>query len=274
MGQIILWLANTYDVDLIVASPQQALGLAELQEKVARYPLTALKTIRIGGSVISSDGIQRIKTQLCRNIIVTYSSTEAGVVAIAPHDTIEHVPNAVGFIIPEAEVEIVDANDRVMAPESEGFVRLRTKLLRVNCHAEDTNPWFYPGDVGWVTAEGVLCIAGRKGDVLNRGGVKLSVTDFEEFLRACPGVSDAGVCTLMGTSGFEEVWTAVVLEPSADLGKLRKKIEADTNFGTNIDKLFAVETVPRSTLGKIQREELKKLLTSIAEQPDASHPVT
>ena len=36
-----LWLANTYDIDLIIASPQQALALADLQEKVTRYPLVA-----------------------------------------------------------------------------------------------------------------------------------------------------------------------------------------------------------------------------------------
>ena len=57
----------------------------------------------------------------------------------------------------------------------------------------------------------MACFAspGRKGDVINRGGVKLSVADFEEFLRSCPGVKDAGVCTLMGASGFEEVWVGV-----------------------------------------------------------------
>ena len=43
MGQPLLWLANTYDVDLIIASPQQALALAEIQEKVTRYPLAGLE---------------------------------------------------------------------------------------------------------------------------------------------------------------------------------------------------------------------------------------
>ena len=49
-GQPMLWLANAYDIDLIVTSPQQALGLADVQEKVTRYPLSALKRIRIGGA--------------------------------------------------------------------------------------------------------------------------------------------------------------------------------------------------------------------------------
>ena len=69
-GQPMLWLANTYDIDLIVAAPQQALALAEIQEKVTRYPLAALKTILLGGSPLSADGIRRIKKYLCRNVIL------------------------------------------------------------------------------------------------------------------------------------------------------------------------------------------------------------
>jgi acyl-coenzyme A synthetase/AMP-(fatty) acid ligase len=267
-GQPMLWLANTYDVDLIIASPQQALGLAELQEKVTGYPLTALRTIRIGGALMSRDGIDRIKRHLCRNIVITYSSTEAGVAAIAPHDMIADIPNAVGFIIPEAEVQIVDATGKILPVGSEGLVRLRTIQFVENFGIADAETWYYPGDVGWLTESGVLCIAGRRGDVLNRGGVKVSISDFEEFLGSCPGVQDAGVCTLMGAAGYEEVWVAVVLSAIADLGALRTRIEADTTFGTNFDKLFVVESIPRGGLGKIQRDELKAMLQNIAEAAD------
>ena len=128
-GQPMLWLANTYDVDLIIASPQQALGLARIQEKVTRYPLAALKALRIGGSVLSRDGIQRIKNHLCRNIIIAYSSTEAGTAALAPYDMIADIPNAVGFVVPEAEVEIVDRDDNRLPLGTEGFVRLRRPNL-------------------------------------------------------------------------------------------------------------------------------------------------
>ena len=263
MGQPLLWLANTYDVDLIIASPQQALALAELQEKVTRYPLASLKTLRLGGSVISPEGVERIRNQLCRNVVIAYSSTEAGTVATAPYDMIAHIPNAVGFVIPEAEVEIVDAADNVLPVGSEGFVRVRSIQFVSNFGIHDPNTWFYPGDVGRLTAEGVLCIAGRKGDVLNRGGVKLSVVDLENFLMSCPGVNDAGACTLMGKSGFEEVWVALVFAPSVDLAQLRRQIDSNREFGPNIDKLFVVETIPRGQLGKIQRAQLSEMLQSI-----------
>jgi acyl-coenzyme A synthetase/AMP-(fatty) acid ligase len=269
-GQPMLWLANTYDIDLIIASPQQALTLAEIQDKVTRYPLAALKTVRLGGAVIARDGIDRIRNHLCRNVVIAYSSTEAGTVATAPYDMIAHIPGAVGFVIPEAEVEIVNAADQVLPIGSEGFVRLRSKQFVLNFGIEDPNTWFYPGDFGWLTPEGVLCIAGRKGDVVNRGGVKLSVADLESFLSSCPGVKDAGVCTLMGKSGFEEIWVAMVFAPTIDMATLRQQIDSSEEFGRNIDRLFVVEAIPRGQLGKIQREQLRQMLESINEDSISS----
>jgi len=264
-GQPMLWLANTYDVDLIIASPQQALALAEIQEKVTRYPLSNLRSVRIGGAVISRDGVERIRNHLCRNIVLAYSSTEAGTVAIAPYDMIADIPGAVGFIIPEAEVEIVDAADNVLPIGAEGFVRVRSKQFVLNFGIQDPNTWFYPGDLGWLTEAGVLCIAGRKGDVLNRGGAKFSVVDFENFLLSCPGVKDAAVVTPMAASGYEEVWAALVFDGFVDMAALRQQIDADERFGTNIDKLFVVESIPRGQLGKVQRAQLIELLQGINE---------
>ncbi|HLH98353.1 MAG TPA: fatty acid--CoA ligase family protein [Xanthobacteraceae bacterium] len=263
VGQPLLWLANTYGIDLLIASPHQALALAELQEKVTRYPLAALRTVRLGGSVISPDGIERIRNQICRNVVLAYSSTEAGIVATAPYEMIAHIKGAVGFIIPEAEVEIVDAEDRVLPIGSEGFVRVRSRQFLLNFGIDDPKVWFYPGDFGWLTEEGVLCIAGRKGDVLNRGGAKLLVADLEKFLLSCPGVMDAGVCSTMGAAGYEEIWVALVFAPSIDMAVLRQQIEESAQFGGSIDRLFVVEAIPRGQLGKIQREQLKQMLQAI-----------
>jgi acyl-coenzyme A synthetase/AMP-(fatty) acid ligase len=266
-GSASLALINTYDVDVIVASPQQALALADIQEKVTRYPLSSLKTLKLGGSVIAREGIERLKQHLCRNIVISYSSTEAEAAAMAPHDAIAHIPGAVGYVVPGVEIEIVDHLGAVLAIGSEGFVRLRTPQFLKGASANGAAAWFYPGDLGSLTEDGILCIMGRSGDVVNRGGTKLSSTDFENFLTSCAGVQDAGICTHMGEAGYEEVWAGVVLEPAIDLAAFRQHIEGDAKFGHNIDKLFVVESIPRNELGKIQPALLKEMLQSIDAEP-------
>ncbi len=269
-GQPALLLANIYGIDLMIASTQQAIALAEIQEKGARFWLQGLKTLRIGGGMITRQGIERLKRNLCRNIIVVYASTEAGTVALAPHDMIAALPEAVGFVLPEVKVEIVDAAGTVLPIGSEGFVRVQTPLTRFSAAASKSGSgpeshWYYPGDIGRLTDNGVLCIAGRREDVLNRGGVKLATTDVEEFLLVAPGVRDAGACSVMGEVGFAEVWVGVVLEDGTDMGEFRRHIELNQTFSGNIDKMFVVEEIPRGENRKLQREQLQTLLKSISD---------
>jgi acyl-coenzyme A synthetase/AMP-(fatty) acid ligase len=269
-GQPMLWLANTYDVDVMIGSPQQALALADIQDKLTRYPLRSLKTVKIGGSVITRDGIERIKQHLCRNIVISYASTEAGTAAMAPYDAIAHIRGAVGYVVPGAEVEIVDHLGTMLPTGTEGFVRVRTPQFLKNASANRGAAWFYPGDLGSLTDDGVLCIMGRSGDVVNRGGTKLSSAELESYLTSFAGVADAGICTHLGDTGYEEVWAGVVFEPSVDLGAFRHHIESNRQFGGNIDKLFVVESIPRNELGKVQPALLKEMLLSISEEADTS----
>jgi acyl-coenzyme A synthetase/AMP-(fatty) acid ligase len=269
-GQPALLLANLYNIELIVASTQQAIALAELQEKGARVRLPSLKALRTSGGMISCQGVDRLKRNLCRNIVVVYGSTEVGSVALALHDMIADIPDAVGFVLPEAKVEIVDAAGAVLPIGSEGFVRVETPLTKLaaarNADAGDEPKWFYPGDIGRLADNGVLCIAGRREDVLNRGGVKLATTDVEEFLLAAPGVHDSGACSVMGEAGFAEIWVGVVLEDGADMGEFRRHIESNQNFSGNIDKMFVVEEIPRGENRKLQREQLQAMMKSIVEE--------
>ena len=261
-----LWTANTYGVDTILASPQQALELAELQERDTHFPLPALKSVQIGAANISRNSVQRVKNSICRNVIMFYGSTEAGVAALAPYDMIADVRGAVGYLMPGVEVEIVDAADRVLPIGKEGFVRVRSKVFAKNMVASRSpDEWFYPGDLGHITENNMLCIAGRRNNVVNRGGDKVAITDLEDFLLTCFGVKDAGVCTFMGLRGFSEIWIGLVLDSSADIAALRHAIESNAQFKNNIDKIFVVEKIPRGTLGKVQRDELKNMLEQIGQ---------
>jgi acyl-coenzyme A synthetase/AMP-(fatty) acid ligase len=266
-----LLLANLHNVDLMIASVQQAIALAEVQKKGSNFRLPHLKALRIAGGMISRQGIERLKLSLCRNVVVLYASTEAGIVAIAPHDMIAAITDAVGFVVPEAKVEIVDAAGVVLPIGSEGFVRVQTPFSNAVAAASASDAgtgsgWLYPGDIGRLTENGVLCIAGRREDVLNRGGVKLATTDVEEYLLSAPGVQDAGVCGVMGEMGFAEIWVGVVLEEGVDMGDFRQYIESNQTFSGNIDKMFVVEEIPRGENRKLQREQLQAMLKSIVEE--------
>jgi acyl-coenzyme A synthetase/AMP-(fatty) acid ligase len=265
LGEHALQMISSYNVDALVASTQQLLDLIELQEKGAGYTLPSLRAVSFGGSPLSPERILAAKSHICTNLISNYGTTEVGQVAIARIDAISHIPRAVGFVVPGAEVEIVDAAGVALSPGSEGFLRVRRRAPSNSTNEAGATDWFYSGDLGSLTVDGALCIAGRHANVLNRGGVKFDIDDFEKFLLSCSGVRDAAVYSPKNEPGMDRIWAALVLERTQEMSTLRRELEADLAYGSNIDKIFIVEAIPRGVLGKVQRDELAKLLQNITE---------
>jgi acyl-CoA synthetase (AMP-forming)/AMP-acid ligase II len=264
-----LALIELFDIDAIVASPAQALGLAEVQETRTHYALSSLKTLRIGGAVISREMGRKLRSQLCREIILSYASTEAGTAACAPYDVIENIPNAVGFVVPDVELEIVDESDVPMPAGSEGIVRLRTPQLRLNgrlgtsADRSESGSWFYPGDIGTLDENRMLCITGRTSDVINSGGVKVSGNKIEELLRGVPEIIDAAACGVTGASGMEEIWIALVTKGPVDHDEVRSLLKDNKEVGLAPREVFNLEEIPRGDLGKVQKYRLKERLLAL-----------
>jgi acyl-coenzyme A synthetase/AMP-(fatty) acid ligase len=269
-----LWMIDKFEIEFINASTAQALALCELREKYPNYRLDSLRALRIGGSTVSPQLVERVRKILCPEVIIVYSSTEAAQAATAPYSAIEHVPDAVGYVVPWAKVEIVNDAGRPLPPGREGRVRYRTPFYIKNLEAahpgraiDDKEQWFYPGDVGSLTEDGILCIRGRTDDLINRGGVKMSAAAMEQQLLRCPGVKDAAVCGGPATDGLPELWIAVVPDANFDLSELQNFLAADVLAGADmpseIHRVFAVNEIPRTDLGKVRRHELWELLAAL-----------
>jgi acyl-coenzyme A synthetase/AMP-(fatty) acid ligase len=273
-GEGRLVLMSTYAIDRLVGSPQQILGMVDLIEANPGYSLDALDTIRIGGAFASRDAIRRVQTALCRNVYVEYGSTEASLVACGPHDMIADIPDAVGFVGPWTELEIVNDAGLPLPAGTEGRIRYRTPFFLKNHAANNpdargdvSREWYTPGDIGYVTESGVLCIRGRGDDILNCGGLKVSAGSLEETLMKCSNVRDAAVCGIRGASGIDEVWVGVVPAAGFDMAALQRELEQDPKFGELLQAVGAevieVEAIPRNQLGKVQRSELRDKLRSM-----------
>jgi acyl-coenzyme A synthetase/AMP-(fatty) acid ligase len=265
----------THNVELIIASPAQAAGLVEFVEKMPGYDLGSLREIRIAGGAISSNLIQHIQSALCRNVVIEYASTEAGIIAFAPCDAIRDVPGAAGILAPWAELEIVDKAGNILPRGEEGMIRCRTPAFNASFAANNpastgdpAQAWWYPGDIGRINERGMIIIAGRTDDLINRGGVKASAVAFDEIISSFGGIREAGVCSVPGDKGLAQLWVAVVPERPMDLAALQRSIEVSGALSMPIDRMFEIEEIPRTDLGKIQRHELREKLLRL--EPDRS----
>ncbi len=265
-AEAMLHLIGLFQIDAIVASPQQALGLAELKELKRELPIDSLRTIMMGGATIGREGAKRIRTVLCPTVINEYASTEAGTAALAPFDLIEGITGAVGFVAPWAEVEIVDHAGNPVPQGRDGVIRFRTPRFLGNVNPGGgpvADRWFYPGDMGRLTDDGLLCLAGRTSDIINIGGSKVSARRVEEALEAMEEVREAAACGVPDAAGVERLWVAVVANGPADCAVLKAKAQAHPEVGENLSELFVLPELPRGELGKVQKQTLKEMLLGL-----------
>jgi acyl-coenzyme A synthetase/AMP-(fatty) acid ligase len=264
--EAMLELIGLFRIDTMVASPQQALGLAALKELRPDLPVDSLQTIILGGATIGREGVNRIRATLCRTVINSYSSTEGGTAALAPFDLIEGIAGAVGFVAPWAEVEIVDQSGNPVPNGRHGIIRYRTPRFLENIGPESgpmADQWFYPGDMGYLTDNGILCLAGRISDIINIGGVKLSALHIEEIVEAMEEVREAAACGIQDAAGMEQLWVAVVPNGTVDGEVLKAKVQAHPDVGGNLSELFVLPDLPRGDLGKVQKPKLKEILLGL-----------
>jgi acyl-coenzyme A synthetase/AMP-(fatty) acid ligase len=264
-----LRMIDLFEVETIIASPQQILALVNAVDGNPALQPTSLQQVVIGGAFASPELFRRVQARLCRNVIYNYGATEAGLVASGDYSLIGGIANAVGYPAPGAKVEIVDEQIRPQPPGTPGRIRCRTNYfaasyIAANPEARDDveNIWWYPGDNGLITTSGVLCVLGRSDDVINIGGTKVAGALLDDTAQSVPGVRDAGICGVPGPSGIDELWVAVVLDQQADIGDVRRALAGKPEFAGARFNLVEVDELPRNDLGKLERHKIKQALMS------------
>jgi acyl-coenzyme A synthetase/AMP-(fatty) acid ligase len=254
-----------FGVHAVIASPSQALSLVEIKNKYPAYRLDSLKAVFVGGGHISPTGIMSIRSALCRNVLHQYGSTEAGVVALSSFDAA--ADTAGSNILPWVEIQITDETGQELPAGTEGIIRYRTPQLVENLKVAGPEQfpsvrdgWFYPGDIGSLSKDGMLRLAGRTSDVINRGGIKVSGTKVEAILQDFPEIKEAAACGVAGPSGLEEFWVAVVADGAVETDEIKDRLRRHSDIGIAPDQVFVVDSLPRGELGKVQKFRLKEML--------------
>ena len=214
--------------------------------------------------------LQRARACVSAEIVSTYASTEAGTVAFAPVEMLGEArgEGAVGFVVPWAEVEVYDDENKRVPPGRDGYIRVKTLGLApaytAGMRQVATPPPFFPGDFGRLLNDGMLVIAGRSTEVINVGGNKISPDRFENILLQCEGVRDAAVFTVDIKSALPQVWAAIVADSNRQHGRNHEALLLDAH-DRRADSDQGGDAIPRNNAGKILRDQLRTELTKSAD---------
>jgi thioesterase domain-containing protein/acyl carrier protein len=118
--------------------------------------------------------------------------------------------------------------------------------------------WFRSGDIGSIDKDGFLTLHGRKNDLINRGGEKISPVEIDEVLLRHPAVLDAAAFAVPHPRLGEDVVAAVVLRPGMTTTsvELRKYLQDQVAPFKVPRRIVFREQLPKGTTGKVLRRRL------------------
>jgi fatty-acyl-CoA synthase len=245
--------------------------LAMLQHPArTRYNLTSLRTGTCGGADANADVLESCAAQFpMPEIVQVYGQTESStLISMADHKDHERVRDA-GRPLGGYEVRITDSETDAALPAGHiGQIEVRGVMTMVGyfenpeATAATLSPdgWLRTGDLGFVTPEGRVMIAGgRLRDMIIRGGENIYPVEIENVLQAHPAVAEVAVFGIPDDYYGEIVAAAVRIAQPVEAAALAGLCQAQiARFKTPV-RWFLVESFPLTASGKIRKVELREL---------------
>jgi acyl-coenzyme A synthetase/AMP-(fatty) acid ligase len=251
-----------YKVQGLIASPGGLSGFLKFYDANPEFR-SGFEAIIAAGSPLHSSLSERVRARLCSNLIFYYGTTETSTISSAPAHALTGIAGAVGHVAPDVSVRIVDDAGAPLPSGHQGVVLVRTPVsitgyLDTSGRSETAfrDGHFDTGDVGYLTHDRTLVITGRKKEVLNLGGDKVSPQLIEDAIAAFTGIREAGAFSMPNDVGVEEVWSFIVHGEAVDQAELQKKSRERLSQTHVPVRFISVPELPRTTNGKLQRQRL------------------
>lgn len=171
-----------------------------------------------------------------------------------------------GRLLPATSIRFLDDDGNEAAPGQPGEIAVSGPQVAAGYHnrpqenaATFRDGWLHTGDIGRLDEDGYLHVLDRKKDMVITGGENVYTREVESVLALHPDVADAAVVGIPDTK-YGEALLAVVV-PSAARPAPAEIIEFCRRHlgGYKIPRQFMfVDALPRSSLGKVRKDELRR----------------
>jgi len=239
-------------------------------DALATTDVSSLKTGWIGGANNPPEVIQAIVDRLgMKGILPVYGMTETTSITTIPRldDPPAVITSGKGFPVSDFELKVVDAvTGEALDAEREGEVCVRGHLVMQGYYENpeataaviDADGWFHTGDLANVAVDGSYTIVGRAKELIISGGENIHPVEIENALMEHPAVAECAAFGVADARWGEAVAVAIVLKAPASEAELRDHLAAQLARYKLPRRWFFVDTLPKTALGKVQRNLLVK----------------
>ena len=216
----------------------------------------SLRYIRSVSAPLPAHVRQELETLLGAPLIENYAMTESPNITI----NMSGKEGSVGIPIIESLV-IMDEDGARLGTFENGEVVIRGEVV-FSGYEDDPdenasafiNGWFRTGDRGYLDDEGYLYLTGRKKEIINKGGEKISPAEIDQVLLTHPAVKQAMAFRVSDRVLGEDIAAMVVVEDHPIREEDLRRYLLDRLIPFKVPKrIYCVDEIPKGPTGKLLR---------------------
>ena len=238
-----------------------------------KHDLSSLRTVIISGARCPTELVKLAFEKIGNCFYNCFGMTEGAGTITRKGDPIEVISGTVGTkVCPLDEYRIVDETGMEVPAGHEGELEIQGPCVVAGYYKSEAelgrvfapDGFLRTGDLGRFDGQGNLIITGRKKDIINRGGDKVSPYDIEEMIMSHPGVLRAAVIGMPDERLGERICAYV--QPKQPQGfvidELISYLKAQ---GASLlllpERVEVVAALPLTAVDKVDKQRLREDIT-------------
>ena len=230
--------------------------------------LSHMRLFVSGSAPLLAETHREFEAKTGQRILERYGMTETTMNSSNPYDG-DRRPGTVGFPLPNIELRVVDPETGDELPKGDigslevrgpnvfqGYWRMPEKT------AEDfrDDGFFITGDIAKFDQDGYITIIGRSKDLVISGGYNVYPKEVETEIDDLDGVNESAVIGVPHPDFGEAVLAVVVPKSGVKLVAEQITLPLQKRLAKFKcpKKVIFVDALPRNTMGKVQKNELRK----------------
>ncbi len=241
---------------------------------ITKFDLSSLQVIQSGGQRLQPEVRRRTKELIPSVTVQENFGMAEGMLMFVRLDDPENVRmETVGRpVSPDDEVRLVDDDDKEVPDGDVGELLARGPYTlrgyygvpEYNRRAFTTDGFYRSGDLMRRHPSGNYMVEGRKKDLINRGGEKISAEEIENLILTHPAVQNVACVPMPDPVLGERMCAYAILRPggSLELSELVKFLQNEEIARHKLpERLELVDEFPLSPFGKVSKKDLTERIS-------------
>ena len=242
---------------------------------VTRHDLSSMQIIQSGGQRLQPE-TRRLAKRLIPSAFIqeNFGMSEGLLTFVRLNDPEDVRLETVGMpVCPDDEVRLVDDDDNIVPFGEVGEMCCRGPYTlrgyygvpEYNARVFSPDGFYHSGDLMRQHPSGAFIVEGRKKDLINRGGEKISAEEFENLILSHPAVKNVACIPIPDPQLGERMCACILLRQGAALtfpelqGFLMGKEIAKFKLP---ERMEILQDFPLSTFGKVSKKKLVEMISA------------